>query len=88
MEVGCRLILWPWRSSSVETAGGLCTPNCTRGYYSATRTSNAIPERSALKTTPVVEPLIMIEARGRNPPALGLVVPKHMNTLQVRELDI
>ncbi|KAH0811670.1 hypothetical protein GEV33_011121 [Tenebrio molitor] len=26
-----RLIPWPWRSSSVETAGGLCTPNCTRG---------------------------------------------------------
>ncbi|KAH0812837.1 hypothetical protein GEV33_009954 [Tenebrio molitor] len=77
MEVGCRLILWPWRSSSVETAGGLCTPNCTRGYY---------------RRRQWFEPLIMLEARGRNPPggAKGLrgTFPDHPRPFHLTFTDI
>ncbi|KAH0822097.1 hypothetical protein GEV33_000694 [Tenebrio molitor] len=51
-----------------------CAPQTAHGAITgATRTSNAIPERSALKTTPVVRAPHHDRARGRNPPESRLV---------------
>jgi hypothetical protein len=74
-------IVWKWVVGSHAGRGGLLLwrPRAGRASQTAhgavtgtTRPSNANPERSALKTTPGFEPLIMLEARGRNPPGESL----------------
>jgi hypothetical protein len=74
-------IVWKWVVGSHAGRGGLLLwrPRAGRASQTAhgavtgtTRTSNAIPERSALKTTPVVRAPHHDRARGRNPPGESL----------------
>jgi hypothetical protein len=74
-------IVWKWVVGSYSGRGGLplwrlragCAPQTAHGAVTGTtRPSNANPERSALKTTPVTGAPRHDRARGRNSPGESL----------------